>query len=151
MLVAPPDQLRRVVLACEEARARRGGRMARRIREDLPCARALALALQDLGEARERVELQDRNADREHGVHAGGERRARGVEVAAPERETGEVELRRSDQGPVVRGERGIERSPRMALRRGEVAERALAWPVRSGRLVLKIALERVAEYYRIT
>lgn len=30
------------------------------------------------------------------------------------------------------------------------VAERALAWPVRSGKLVLRIALDRVAGYYRI-
>lgn len=29
-------------------------------------------------------------------------------------------------------------------------AEKALAWPVRSGKLVLKIALDRVAGYYRI-
>ena len=30
------------------------------------------------------------------------------------------------------------------------VAERALAWPVRSGKLVLRLALDRVAEFYRI-
>ena len=30
------------------------------------------------------------------------------------------------------------------------IAERALDWPVRSGKLVLKIALERVADFYRI-
>ncbi|MGB3167240.1 MAG: DUF6456 domain-containing protein [Alteraurantiacibacter sp.] len=30
------------------------------------------------------------------------------------------------------------------------VAEKALAWPARSGKLVLKLALERVAEFYRI-
>jgi hypothetical protein len=29
-------------------------------------------------------------------------------------------------------------------------AERALAWPARSGKLVLKLALDRVAEFYRI-
>lgn len=29
-------------------------------------------------------------------------------------------------------------------------AERALAWPVRSGKLVLKLALDRVAGFYRI-
>ena len=29
-------------------------------------------------------------------------------------------------------------------------AERALYWPARSGKLVLKLALERVADYYRI-
>ena len=29
-------------------------------------------------------------------------------------------------------------------------AERALAWPVRSGKLVLKLALDRVATFYRI-
>ncbi|WP_088310253.1 DUF6456 domain-containing protein [Novosphingobium sp. B 225] len=29
-------------------------------------------------------------------------------------------------------------------------AERALAWPVRSGKLVLKLALDRVAAFYRI-
>ena len=29
-------------------------------------------------------------------------------------------------------------------------AERALAWPTRSGKLVLKLALDRVADFYRI-
>lgn len=29
-------------------------------------------------------------------------------------------------------------------------AERALAWPARSGKLVLKLALDRVAEFYRL-
>ena len=29
-------------------------------------------------------------------------------------------------------------------------AERALGWPVRSGRLVLTLALDRVADYYRL-
>lgn len=31
------------------------------------------------------------------------------------------------------------------------VAEKALAWPTRSGKLVLKLALDRVAGFYRIT
>lgn len=31
------------------------------------------------------------------------------------------------------------------------VAEKALTWPARSGKLVLKLALDRVAEYYRIS
>lgn len=31
------------------------------------------------------------------------------------------------------------------------VAEKSLAWPVRSGKLVLKLALDRVAAYYRIS
>ena len=30
------------------------------------------------------------------------------------------------------------------------VAEKALKWPARSGKLVLKLALERVADYYRV-
>lgn len=30
------------------------------------------------------------------------------------------------------------------------VAEKSLGWPIRSGKLVLKIALERVADYYRV-
>ena len=31
------------------------------------------------------------------------------------------------------------------------LAEKALAWPARSGKLVLKLALDRVADFYRIT
>ena len=31
------------------------------------------------------------------------------------------------------------------------VAEKALGWPARSGKLVLKLALDRVADFYRIT
>jgi hypothetical protein len=30
------------------------------------------------------------------------------------------------------------------------MAEKALDWPVRSGKLVLRIALDRVADFYRI-
>ena len=30
------------------------------------------------------------------------------------------------------------------------VAEKALQWPARSGKLVLKLALDRVADFYRI-
>jgi len=29
-------------------------------------------------------------------------------------------------------------------------AEKALEWPVRSGKLVLKLALDRVADFYRM-
>ena len=32
-----------------------------------------------------------------------------------------------------------------------QVAEKALEWPARSGKLVLKLALDRVADYYRIS
>lgn len=31
------------------------------------------------------------------------------------------------------------------------IAEKALEWPVRSGKLVLRLALDRVADFYRIT
>jgi len=30
------------------------------------------------------------------------------------------------------------------------MAEKSLAWPARSGKLVLRLALDRVAEFYRI-
>jgi len=29
-------------------------------------------------------------------------------------------------------------------------AEKALGWPVRSGKLVLRIALDRIADFYRL-
>jgi hypothetical protein len=31
-----------------------------------------------------------------------------------------------------------------------ETAEQALGWPARSGRVVLTLALDRVAEFYRV-
>ena len=56
--------------------------------------------------------------------------------------------------GAVAAAGRGLEDVLWRVVCAGEslpVADRALAWPTRSGKLVLRIALDRVAEFYRIT
>ena len=56
--------------------------------------------------------------------------------------------------GAIAHAGRGLEDVLWRVVCAGEslpVAERALAWPARSGKLVLRIALDRVADFYRIT
>lgn len=56
--------------------------------------------------------------------------------------------------GALAQAGRGLEDVLWRVVCAGEslpVAERALAWPARSGKLVLRIALDRVADFYRIT
>jgi hypothetical protein len=80
-----------------------------------------------------------------HVVHRGGERGLNLTErqLAARERFDGALAMAGRDLSDILwrvvcAGESLVS------------AERALAWPVRSGKLVLRIALDRVAGYYRI-
>lgn len=71
--------------------------------------------------------------------------------LAASERQ---VLARQRFGGAIAAAGRGLEDILWRVVCAGEglpEAEKTLGWPVRSGKLVLRIALERVAEYYRIT
>jgi hypothetical protein len=64
-----------------------------------------------------------------------------------------QLAARRRFDGALAAAGRGLEDILWRVVCAGETlpdAERALAWPVRSGKLVLKLALDRVAEFYRI-
>ena len=55
--------------------------------------------------------------------------------------------------GAIAAAGRGLEDILWRVVCAGETvpdAERALAWPVRSGKLVLRLALDRVADFYRL-
>jgi hypothetical protein len=83
--------------------------------------------------------------DRVHGVHRGGGRGLNPTERQLAARE-------RFDGALAMEG-RGLSDILWRVVCAGESlagAERALAWPARSGKLVLRIALDRVAGYYRI-
>lgn len=65
-----------------------------------------------------------------------------------------QVAARQRFDGALREAGRGLEDILWRVVCAGEtlpVAEKALAWPVRSGKLVLKLALDRVADFYRIT
>jgi hypothetical protein len=71
--------------------------------------------------------------------------------LAASERQ---VLARQRFDGAIRAAGRGLEDILWRVVCAGEAlpeAEKALGWPIRSGKLVLRIALERVADYYRIT
>lgn len=71
--------------------------------------------------------------------------------LAASERQ---VAARQRFDGAIKAAGRGLEDILWRVVCAGEglpEAEKTLGWPVRSGKLVLRIALERVAEFYRIT
>lgn len=56
--------------------------------------------------------------------------------------------------GAMLRAGRGLEDILWRVVCAGEslpVAEKALEWPARSGKLVLRLALDRVADFYRIS
>jgi hypothetical protein len=65
-----------------------------------------------------------------------------------------QIAARRRFDGAICAAGRGLEDILWRVVCAGEglpEAEKTLGWPVRSGKLVLRIALERVAEFYRIT
>jgi hypothetical protein len=65
-----------------------------------------------------------------------------------------QIAARRRFDGAIKTAGRGLEDILWRVVCAGEAlpeAEKTLGWPARSGKLVLRIALERVAEYYRIT
>ncbi|NBB23994.1 hypothetical protein GVM20_02505 [Porphyrobacter sp. SLTP] len=71
--------------------------------------------------------------------------------LAASERQ---VAARQRFDGAIKAAGRGLEDILWRVVCAGEAlpdAEKTLGWPARSGKLVLRIALERVAEFYRIT
>ena len=71
--------------------------------------------------------------------------------LSASERQ---VVARQRFDGAIKAAGRGLEDILWRVVCAGEAlpeAEKTLGWPARSGKLVLRIALERVAEFYRIT
>jgi hypothetical protein len=71
--------------------------------------------------------------------------------LAASERQ---VAARQRFDGAIRAAGKGLEDILWRVVCAGEAlpeAEKSLGWPARSGKLVLRIALERVAEFYRIT
>ena len=65
-----------------------------------------------------------------------------------------QIAARQRFDGAIRAAGRGLEDILWRVVCAGEAlpeAEKGLGWPARSGKLVLKIALERVAEFYRIT
>ncbi len=71
--------------------------------------------------------------------------------LAASEKQ---IAARQRFDGAIKSAGRGLEDILWRVVCAGEAlpqAEKTLGWPARSGKLVLRIALERVAEFYRIT
>ncbi|ASJ90877.1 DUF6456 domain-containing protein [Porphyrobacter sp. CACIAM 03H1] len=65
-----------------------------------------------------------------------------------------QIAARRRFDGAIKAAGKGLEDILWRVVCAGEAlpdAEKSLGWPARSGKLVLRIALERVAEFYRIT
>lgn len=84
---------------------------------------------------------------------ASGVRGARGLSPDAPDRTTGQLTAKaRFDAALAAAGPGLADILWRTVCACESVpdAERALGWPARSGRLVLGMALDRVADYYRI-
>ncbi|KLE35285.1 DUF6456 domain-containing protein [Aurantiacibacter luteus] len=65
-----------------------------------------------------------------------------------------QIAARQRFDGAMKQAGRGLEDVLWRVVCAGEtlpVAEKALAWPARSGKLVLRLALDRVADFYRIS
>lgn len=79
--------------------------------------------------------------------------RARGTGDRGLTQTERQIAARSRFDGALLEAGRGLEDILWRVVCAGEtlpVAEKALAWPARSGKLVLKLALDRVADFYRI-
>ena len=79
--------------------------------------------------------------------------RGRGGSASAPEAPMGQIEARRRFDAAMTQAGKGLADVWWRIVCAGEgmrEAESALGWPARSGKLVLTLALDRIADYYRI-
>lgn len=79
--------------------------------------------------------------------------RSRGGAGSAPDLSVGQIDAKRRFHAAVDAAGPGLSDILWRIVCSGEgmrEAERALGWPARAGKLVLTIALDRVADYYRI-
>lgn len=84
---------------------------------------------------------------------ASGVRGARGLAPDAPERTGAQIAAKQRFDGAIAAAGPGLADILWRTVCACEAmpdAERALGWPARSGRLVLGMALDRVADYYRL-
>lgn len=78
---------------------------------------------------------------------------ARGLAPDAPDRTTGQIAAKQRFDAAIVAAGPGLSDilwRTVCACESMPDAERALGWPARSGRLVLGMALDRVADFYRL-
>jgi hypothetical protein len=79
--------------------------------------------------------------------------RQRGGAASAPDLQAGQIDARRRFDGAVAAAGPGLADILWRVVCSGEgmrEAETALGWPARAGKLVLVLALDRVADFYRI-
>jgi hypothetical protein len=79
--------------------------------------------------------------------------RQRGGSASGPDLMAGQIDARRRFEGAVAAAGPGLSDILWRVVCSGEgmrEAETALGWPARAGKLVLILALDRIADYYRI-
>jgi hypothetical protein len=79
--------------------------------------------------------------------------RQRGGSASGPDLMAGQIDARRRFEGAVAAAGPGLSDILWRVVCSGEgmrEAETALGWPARAGKLVLVLALDRIADYYRI-